>query len=284
MEQEVINKLVKVFGPVKWSKKSILGMRNEGWFLLKTIPLPPIDELPNVISDIMNGYAVDFANGKVRHYKNCKNPNHTILDYRVKSILDQLPEQSFKVAICTGSTDCLMGQPIAIALEPTINYMIFPDHPHLNMGNKLIKGYFPDSFCYGFIVEQERYGPTEYDRYINTFDEVTLWLLRHLVWVATRNKYGKGIWIGPAEGQLEPSIYGHMLNPLGRCRCGKNKRYRDCHLRTDIKIEVEQKAKQLGLSKELVLQNLINGLVNSWNHNILLSQNKMLKYISEKLI
>lgn len=284
MEREVTEHLAEVFGPVKWFKKSIFGMRKEGWFVLETIPLPPKEELPHVISDIINGYPVDFANGQVRHYGFCGNPDHTIRDQRVSSILGILKEQSFKVAVCTGTEDCLMGQPIVIALEPRINYMVFPDHPHLNTGHKMTKGYFPDSFCYGYTVEPERFGPTKYDRYINTFDEVTLWLLRHQVWEATGSRYGNGIWIGPKEGALEPANYVRMLNPIGKCRCGKRKKYKDCHLPSDFKIEVEQRAKQLGVPKATVMQNLIYGLVNSWSNNVYLPHNQMLKFIDDILI
>lgn len=69
----------------------------------------------------------------------------------------------FKVAVCTGTGNLLEGQPIAFSLESHINYTVYPDHPHLNTGGYIpeLKKCLPDSFCYGYTVKPERYGPGE---------------------------------------------------------------------------------------------------------------------------
>jgi hypothetical protein len=286
MEKEVIDKLTDVFGPVKWFEQKILGgFKNEGWFVLETVPLPPEDELEAVISDIINGCMVDFADGKVRHYSGCGNPEHKINDHRIKSVLPHLKKQSFKVAVCTGTDKMLEGQPIVISLEPRITYTIFPDHPHLNMGCYIheINKYLPDSFCYGFTVEPERYGPSVYDRYINTFDEITLWLLRHQVWEAVRDKFGKGVWIGPHEGKLPSWSFINKLNPQGKCRCGSKKIYRDCHLPIDLKPEITQYAKRYKIPEDAVLANKINGLTAIWNKNVFIPESHMISHINVTL-
>lgn len=287
MEEKVIDKLTKVFGPVKWFDQKIFeGIRNEGWFLLEITPLPPQSELKQVISDIMKGCPVDFANGKVRHYPGCGNPEHKITDNRVKAVLHQLLEQKYKVAVCTGTDRMLDGQPIVISLEPRITYSVYPDHPHLNMGGYIpeLRKYLPDSFCYGYTVEPERYGPTEYDRFINLFDEVTLWLLRHQVWEAVRKQFGKGIWIGPREGVLPAWSYVNKLNPQGLCRCGNKKLYKDCHLILDLLPEVAHLAKRYKAPEKMILTNKIAGLNALWNKTVFLPESQMINTINETLI
>ena len=287
METKVIDKLTAVFGPVKWFDQKIFGgMRNEGWFVLETAPLPPENELKQVISDIMNGCPVDFANGKVRHFQGCGNTEHNITDYRINAILHELMEQKYTVAICTGTDKILEGQPIVISLEPRITYSIYPDHPHLNIGVYIpeLKKYLPDSFCYGYTVEPERYGPTEYDRFINTFDEVTLWLLRHQIWESVRKKFGQGVWIGPHEGVLPAWSYVNKLNPLGKCRCGNKKIYKECHLTLDLKPEVALLAKRYKASEKTILANKIEGLEASWKKNVFVPESHMINTINKTLV
>lgn len=259
MDQVVIDKLSAAFGPVSWYKKSIIGFKNEGWFVLEVVPLPPQEELPLVISDIVNSSMVDFNGGKVRHYIGCANSNHNTSRW-IKEILPELVDQKFRIAICTGSDDYLMGQPIAIAIEPHINYMLYPDHPHLNLGGFYKGIYIPDSFCYGYTVSPEIYGPTEYDRYINTFDEVTLWLLRHQVWEALRKRSVKNKWIGPHEGELPPIAFAKSLNPFGNCRCGNKQLYINCHLSYDIEDDPRLRSTE---KKEIITE-----LVQSWHRMV----------------
>ncbi|KAA0547398.1 hypothetical protein FZW96_11050 [Bacillus sp. BGMRC 2118] len=270
MEQETIQRLISDYGPAKYVDKSIFGFKGEGWFVLDSIPLPPKEEIEIVISDIIKDHEIAYLNGKVRHWPECSN-KHSILDIKVKEVLNFLEEKPFKIGVCAATDENFLGgQPIVIALNPTITYMNYPDHPHLNTGANYKGVYIPDSFCYGYTVEPDRYGPSVYEKYINVFDQATLWLLRHQVWEAIRILKGKGEWIGKhyKYGFDEPLVYAHWLSPISRCRCGKTKRYLECHLPIDIKKKVKEEAEKSERAYEEVQRNIINNLQNTWNTRI----------------
>lgn len=280
MQQSDIKRLIQDFGPASWVDKSLFGFKDEGWFVLQTIPIPPEDEIKKVISDIIKNHEIAYADGKVRHWYECEQQTHSISNQVVKEVISTLKEESYRIAVCAASDEkYLGGQPIAIALNPTITYMNFPDHPHLNSGG-FNKGVFiPNSICYGYTVEPERYGPTQYDKYIRVFDEVTLWAFRHQVWKAIRGKFGKGQWIGRhyKYGFDNPLFYADCINPLLKCRCGKNARYLECHLPLDISEVVKKRAKEQN-KKTIDIQNeIINDLVKTWRSRVEIPQTEMLK-------
>lgn len=242
-----IEYLTQEFGPTRWIKLNAA----EGVFFLKVTPLPPPDELERVISDICTGgIPVYVNNGKVYHSDECQARRHVIKNPAVKRSLQRLKEETFNVAIHPNITvdpmkeePLLGGQPIAIAYDPAITYMNYPDHPHLNMGDlqKRLPGtnyLMTDSICY--TSQPKKLGNTQRKRLLTTFDEVTIWLLRFQIWVATRELTGRGIWIGPQEGQLEANSFPFRLNPQGPCRCGSRKTYYTCHLTEDLE-KVKQK-------------------------------------------
>lgn len=283
MEQSVIQGLILDYGPVKWVKKSIFGFRNEGWFVIDTIPLPPEDEIELIVSDIINHQEIAYANGKVRHWHECKQ-THPITNQMVKDVITSLKKEPFRIAICTGDDKFLEGQPIVISLNPTITYMNYPDHPHLNTGGFYGGVYIPDSFCYGYTVEPERYGPSDYEKFIRVFDEATLWLFRHQLWAAIRSKYGKGEWIGKHDKNgLPPLVYANWLNPLSKCRCGKKKKYIECHLPLDIAPSVTKRAKETNQSPKEIREEMIKQLCLTWNKRISNPQTETLKKLNRML-
>lgn len=264
MEQQVIQQLTQDYGPAKWISKSIFGFKQEGWFLLETTPLPPLDEIEQVVSDIIFEQEIDYYKGQVRHWPDCKNP-HVIKDRVIKKVISSLKEETFRIGVCTGNERMLEGQPIVIALKPTISYMNFPDHPHLNSGGGTPGHYLPDSFCYGYTSEKERYGPSTYEKFIRVFDESILFLFRHQVWLAVRNELGEGQWIGPGYKLGLPSeVYPEFLNPMGKCRCGKNTRYAHCHLPSDLRPYVERVARTAKKPKKEIEIERIRFLYQTW--------------------
>ena len=284
MEQSDIKRLIHDYGPVKWVNKSVFGFRNEGWFVIDTIPLPPEDEVEKVILDIINDREIAYADGKVRHWHENAS-THYGKDNLVTEVITSLKDNHFRIGVCSGNDDrFLEGQPIAISLMPTITYMDFPDHPHLNTGGYNGSVFIPDSFCYGYTVEPERYGTNEYEKYIRVFDETTLSLLRHQIWVAIRNRTGKGHWIGKHDTNgLPPLVYANVLNPLAKCRCGKQKRYLECHLPLDLSEVVNKRAKSEQKKRIEIQHELIKQLLYTWKQRMYNPQKEMLNKLNRML-
>lgn len=241
MDSAVIQSIIQEFGPVTWT-----SFGEEGVFLLKVTPLPPPDELEWVIADICAGeMPVRVNQGRVYHSSHCTCQNHDIQDERVRNVIHKLKEETFVLAVHPNISGPNIlgelpyeGKPLVIPFNPIISYMNFPDHPHLSMGTNqmFLQGtpfYIPDTICFT-AASNDTLGNNQVSRLLNTFDEITIWLLRHQVWVATRETTGHGIWIGPHEGHLDPEAFVARLNPEGNCRCGNRKQYSSCHLKQDL--------------------------------------------------
>jgi hypothetical protein len=281
-----MNSVAQAHGLVKWIDTAIFGFKNEGWFLLETVPCPPKEQLSLVIADIINDNYVGISQGKVIHDPECQCANHNIDDPVICSVINEIEERPFKVAICTGTNQLLQGQPIAIVIEPQINYMVFPDHPHLNTGgtlmNKVKKEAFflPESICYGY--NKDVFGLTEYDKYLNVIDEVTIWLFRHQIWELTRKKTGNGIWIGRGEGVIPQELFPTFLNPNGNCRCGSKLKYKHCHYTKDLRMDFLSKGRIALNQIDLEVKKKLNDINKSfWKYEFQIPHQSRLKRIEE---
>jgi len=90
--QEILNKLKHDFG------YGPLVIRKDGWFLLETTPLPPKDQLLNVIADICNGRPVHIEDNSLNHSDNCTDNEHILPKKDRQTILEAveaLTEQKF---------------------------------------------------------------------------------------------------------------------------------------------------------------------------------------------
>lgn len=107
--------------------------------------------------------------------------------------------------------------------------------------------------------------------------------MRHQVWETIRAKFGKGIWIGPHKGELPAWSFVDKLNPLGKCRCGNRKIYKDCHLPRDLKQEITHLAKRYNALEKIILVNKIDGLIATWKRRVLIPETQTLKEINNTL-
>lgn len=52
--------------------------------------------------------------------------------------------------------------------------------------------------------------------------------------MATREVQQKGIWIGKGTPPLPDYTFSRFINPEGRCRCGNQVKYKECHMKSDF--------------------------------------------------
>lgn len=268
MDNSLFNDLKKDFGNVKWVDQNLKGITKQGWFLLEINPVPVQEEINLVASDIIEGRTVGVTGGKLSHWNECGNAKHYIGSKIIRKALKNLKQQTYFVAVYTGEVGFkgLKNQPIAIVLDPEITYINFPDHPHLNgsIFDPFNRFFFPNSLCY--TDSPEDLGSNEKERILNAFDQISMWLFRHQVWVETRKYIEGGIWIGPEAAPLPPYEYPGMLNPNGKCRCGSNKSYSACHRTQDLtelaKMKAAYERKTLDQAKMSLLPYMSNGFSN----------------------
>lgn len=209
------------------------GVPEGDWFVFETSPLPVYEELRKVIADIINNGMINVApDGTLHHSNGCTAVIHDLPEY-LKKIEKRLASQTFRIAIWEGLPALLNGQPVAIALEPEISRINYPDHPHINLGGMAEDFYLPDSICY--TDDPRELGDDSCIRIREAAILVCIWLFRHQIWLASRAK-GNATWIGP-QIDSDARFIGQPfhLNPLGTCRCGSEKHYFQCHMFQDMK-------------------------------------------------
>ncbi|MHB1684961.1 MAG: hypothetical protein ACYCYO_19400, partial [Bacilli bacterium] len=224
----------------RWVKGNLGDLPSEGWFLLEGNPLPPREELHKIVADIADGRSVRVRNGQVRHLTACSEDHALAANAEVLQVaIQRLRNQKFRVAVHPGLGQLYQGQPLAIAFDPVINYEVFPDHPHLNTGgvHAFVRQqiFVPDTICYEEDIPGLGSDPVK--RFEQTFAYLSVWMLRHMVWIETRKlNQAVGQWIGPQAASLtlmERAGAG-VWNPTTPCRCGSVQRYIDCHLLLDV--------------------------------------------------
>jgi hypothetical protein len=217
--------------PCKKIRANLSSNLSGDWYLADINPFPYKKDLMAVLSDIEQGYNFTILDGKLAHTQQCNNPEHNLSD-EIRKVVDTIKQQYYKIAVFDDRSNFLMGQPIVFIIEPEVNYLVYPDHPHLNAFS--LRYGIPTSICY--TDNPSLLGTYEgEDRILDALLFATEWVFRHQVWLETRKRYGRGIWIGKS---LEPSItqdsWLHLINPKGRCRCGSQKSYEKCCRNLDL--------------------------------------------------
>lgn len=232
MRKELINELMHKGPILQHYYIEERGLPGGDWFVYETSPMPSSEELKMVIADIENGNDVYVKyNGPLKHLADCRESKHEI-EKSLGTALSGIKNEKFRVAIWENTDGVLHGQPIIIPLNPEINYNIYPDHPHINTGIKALNYYLPESICY--TNNPQTLGDNSCERIFNAILQTDIWLFRHEVWLATRNNR-KGIWLKPDVKSDENLQFFFHRNPHGKCRCGSNKEYSQCHLNQDFK-------------------------------------------------
>ena len=288
MNKQVVSNLKEEFGPVEYHSGSFKRLPGN-WFLLKLNPLPPEEEIELVVSDICQAKHVSVYEGQVRHSDKCNNQEHKFSTKmrKVKKALGEIKDEYFFVAVYPGKIDSLNNQPVAIPLEPEINYAIYPDHPHLNEYRiTQVEGvdfFLPPSLCYTDTPCD--LGDDQYERLLAAFDLITIWLFRHQVWLAMRKQNLKPIWIGPEADLLPPEAYPKILNPQGKCRCSSQKKYLNCHMQYDLEKRAEKLCKASRENYPKTLMRLKKKYLSPkrWENEIYKRQNFSLNILKNRL-
>lgn len=235
MEDCLKNKLLKELPGIKNYNIMERGLPNGDWFVFETSPIssqfPSMQQLVLLTADINNDREFYIYNDwTLEHLDGCREKDHYI-HKDIRSAIKNITSQKFVVAVWENEEGIYSGQPIVIPLEPEIDHITYPDHPHMN-NNGLSQNYFlPYSVCY--TDDPSSLGNNPYDRIKNAMLQTSVWLYKHQIWLSTRSR-GKGLWIGPSIETEDKDQFNYLRNPYGVCRCGSNLQYYKCHLQQDF--------------------------------------------------
>jgi hypothetical protein len=272
-----LQKLTEEFRPARWIEGPFKDIPGDGWFLLEINPVPPRDEIAKVVSDIDNNklVRVGYETGRIYHSLQCDSSDHP-LSPELEKALEYIKDETYLVVVLPQGPIRLSKQPVAIALKPDINYFIYPDHPHLNEdGHYDWKFYFPHSFCYKH--DHMSFQGDLYDRVLDAFEQISIWLFRHQVWLATRESGAKGIWIGKGQPPLPNGLFPRFLNPDNRCRCGNNRKYIDCHMKQDFIESIPFLNGNKFFDKDLLIKNRVPFQKELYENSLKKNQDSMKK-------
>ncbi|WCK53907.1 hypothetical protein PP175_21705 [Aneurinibacillus sp. Ricciae_BoGa-3] len=187
------------------------------------------------MSDIEHVRVVGVSGQEVLHWEHCQFEHD--LPELIAQVLPALKSRTYTLAVYPYETSeqFLRKQPVIISLDPEISYRKYPDHPHLNVPFTDTKTGFhmPASFCY--TDNPDLLGDDNYSRVKSSLQQATLWLLRHEVWLETRKRVAKGVWIGPNAELLPSWAYPGIIDTEGKCHCGSGNLYKLCHYERDLK-------------------------------------------------
>jgi len=206
------------------------------WMYLKIKPIPTEEEYIKVVADLIKANPVVIDDEyKVVHYNRCSNFSHHIPKKLLSDVNDAyklIKDDTFDVVISepifyypTG--EWILGkQPLAVVINPTINFKEYPFHPHIN--GFMFKT-IPASICYtddyDYFTELSLEEKIDY-----TVRQLTIWLLKHSLWKVLSEKNSSYSWIGPQAPPLDDHIKIDFLSPMKKCLCGSNKPLKDCCL------------------------------------------------------
>ena len=255
MPQDVLTELCNHFTPrLRWFGGKLNGLP-QGWFLLETSPVPAdTSDLCNTLADIASGAEVEInrATGEVHHSTSCSTQTH-YLDLPFLNAAHKLKRRNFKIAIFVGLPDMPAEKPIAVPISPVISFNEYPDHPHLNLAGETIPGYsFPDNICYidNFAALDNNFN----DRVSSIIRQLSVWLLKHQLWVVMRLTTSPAIWLPPDAEVFPRNFLADRLDPKGSCWCGSRLPYQECHLSRDIQMQSTITGEPVEIIRQLVSQ------------------------------
>lgn len=218
MNNILTNELMNKFSSIKKIIHNPPNLPAGDWLLLEVNPCISNEQNKLILSDIINGEPIYvLGDGSLEHYCKCNASNHEI-DLFYNKIAKDIRFVKYKVVIWIENGTNKFCKPLAFVIQPEISLNVFPDHPHINVSESL-----PDSICYT---------DENIIKISSAIEQVFIWLYRHEVWIASR-KSKNSKWIGEQVITHPYDKFMHLLNPIGLCRCGKNKKYSNCHLLDD---------------------------------------------------
>jgi hypothetical protein len=182
-------------------------------------PIPPPDELLLVVADLARpetSLVQIEPDGRIRHHPRCTG-RHELHDDRLARLV--LPDAAFLLSAA------LYGppqHPRVRVIDPEISARTYRGHPHL---------YHPDVICPLFPPEKTWSWHTH--NLVDYLGHVAVWLLKSLIWIATRDTNGKGLWIGPDVPHDAETLL-RLTAPEDPCHCGSGGKYKKCHRSQDI--------------------------------------------------
>ncbi len=196
-------------------------------------PVPPPVELPLVVADLERGWEIGVTDhGQVAHLAGCTG------DHRLKNLalsLAVVPEQWVRLRVEAPDPPAVPG---VWLLDPLVSAAATPEFPHRN---------WDDSGCI-LYPNDNAWNPHRGDGLLEYLRLAMPWVLKALVWLATRGNRSYGVWLGP-DASGDPRDDLDALSPSGPCVCRTGKTFGACHRPQLVAMAMELEAR--GIPRQL---------------------------------
>jgi len=182
-------------------------------------PLPSGSDAEKIIADLKNDRIVEVSiNGIVIHSQKCEHPHDLPPELSELSSMDT----SFEVEVLQWEPPI---RPTSKSINPPITHELYPDHPHIFHDKSTLCPYLPKEIGW-------KWSKLKISDYI---DWISIFLVKHIVWLKTRERYGfgNGIWIGSAV-EHSPEFLFRTHSRGDECWCSSGKPHYKCHRKFDL--------------------------------------------------
>lgn len=218
------------FGGAAWHEERC-GKDSTRFWKLRIAPVPDDEDLHLVLADLEEGRGINMGpQGRIRHSQKCCHvpvADHPEMLPRLK-----LSDVSYEVGLTYPIKPFGPRGPIhprVRILNPEISAQTIPKHPHMYMDSNTKDSWVCPMSPHATEWTWKRGATVEY------LDQVSLWLLKTLVWTATGGVVMPSIgrWIGPdaSHNALDLMRSSTSQEP---CRCGNGNIYESCHFQSDL--------------------------------------------------
>ncbi len=221
------NQVPDVYPGAQWQDIVDEQSKTRAW-LLTMAPIPEASELSTILFDLQQNKGASIGHqGKIFHSEiQCseRTESHQQLFPNVKIWQHHFTVQLIYRKPPQGAL--FSTQPKARILSPEISAKKYPSHPHIYSNITRT-----DSWACPLSPQHTEWSYKK-GATIEYLDQLSIWILKTMVWVATGGVVGIGKWVG-ADTPHNKSYLLKTVGPSEPCWCGSGRKYSNCHLQPD---------------------------------------------------
>ncbi len=275
------------------------------WYLINVNSIPA-ENMEGIITDIYLDKFIKIENGTIVRVIDDDILDLDTIKQGLNEVVGQLENKEVTFLLFDNNNINLFnGQPLAFIVNPLINRSTVSYHRHINNGyfsvygssiidSKMTSPIFfldesnvgfnhvlryhiiPESICY--IHDVEDLDVDGYSKLEVAYATMVAYIFRNEIFMKFYECHNEIFWLG-AETPFPEFAKGHLLsvNYYGKCHCGNDLSYKDCH----FKIDFEKYLMTIDKNRIFDIDNLKKAVIMTENH-FTYNSKRIFEYIINK--